>query len=186
MAVTLVWTVGAVDANSFMSETEMERYVGSLLRTGIVYTGTDAQQAAMVEATRDLNLLPWAGARSSATQALAWPRIYAENPDLVGVATGLVAYSLDAHRRIYDFPTNVVPQRVKDAACELAVQYLIAGTNSGAADANMGVIEKTVGPLTTKWQTASARATGWRRFPRVVQLVRPLLRGQPSTVLSRA
>ena len=168
MAVTIVATAGSATANSFISEVEQIAYMATRLNatawttvTGSTCTATEKQ--AMVEATRELSMLNWHGRRSDTTQALAWPRWYVTNPDS---PTGW----------IYD--TAIVPQRVKDATCELAFQFLNAGTTDLAAvDPNAGVIEKTVDVLTTRWDT-HRRPTGLARFPSVLRFIRPLFSGQ--------
>lgn len=71
--------------------------------------------------------------------------------------------------------TASVPTRVKHAQIELALEFVRAGTTDLAAnDPNEGVIEETVGPLTTRW-SEYARQTGLARFPRVVAYIAPML-----------
>jgi hypothetical protein len=168
MPLAIVATAGAANANSFATAAEMSAYCDARLNATI-WTGADAQLPALVEATRELTVLEYVGTRVDTTQALAWPRDYAINPDLPSVE-----YLGDIE--LLYFATTIVPQRVKDAACELALQYLKAGSSDLAvADANQGVIEKTVGPLTTKWGSPASRAVGMARFARVLDLLDPLL-----------
>ena len=175
MAVTIVSTAGATGANSFVSESEMTAYCDARLNATI-WTEAESQAAALVEATRELTLLPYVGTRVTTTQALAWPRDFAINPD-----TPSVEY-LGNIELLY-FADTVVPQRVKDATCELALQFLKAGSSDVAAvDTNQGVIEKSVGPLTTKWASPAARPTGMARYPRVLALLQPLLVGSTGSI----
>ena len=68
------------------------------------------------------------------------------------------------------------PQRIRDATCERALEFLRAGpTDVAALDSKAGVIEKTVGPLTTRWVGPSQREAGLARYPRVMKLIGPLL-----------
>ena len=69
-----------------------------------------------------------------------------------------------------------VPDRVKHAQIELALEFLKAGTTDIAVgDPNTGVIEKTVDVLTTRWASGSSRPAGLDRYPRVVAFIAPML-----------
>lgn len=166
MALTITATAGSASANSFVTEAEQIAYMAARLNssTWTTVSGatcTETEKAAMIEATRDLNTRSWTGERVNTTQALAWPRQYATNPD-------------DPYANYY--ATTVVPQRVKDACCELAFQFVNAGTTDIASlDPNIGVIEKTVDVLTTKYAEPYQRAQGLARWPRVMNYIRPLL-----------
>jgi len=152
-------TVGGAASTSFVTVTEADTYLSFRLNSA-AWTGADPKCQALVEATRDLSALAWQGYRVDDMQALSWPRANAPNPDGISDAC---------------FDTTEIPQRIKDATCELALEFLRAGTTDVAAlDSKAGVIEKTVGPLTTRWQ-AGQRPTGLARYPRVMQLIAPLL-----------
>jgi hypothetical protein len=128
----------------------------------------DQKARALIDATREINVLMYVGYTVTDEQALVWPRGYATDPDSPILA---------------DFDTDVVPQRVKDATMELALQFLIAGTTDLASiDATQGVIEKTIGPITTRWAEPYARAQELKRFPRVWNFIKPLLIVQGATV----
>ena len=168
MALTIVATVGASDANSFNTETEQIAYMATRLNPSgwTTFTGavcTESEKAAMIEATRELGAInAWLGYRVTTTQALAFPRDLVVNPD-------------DPTPGTY-YLTTVIPQRVKDAACELAFQFLKAGTaDVAAASETAGIIEETVGPLTTRWASPSEQTQGLMRYPRVWTLIAPLL-----------
>ena len=106
----------------------------------------------------------------TSTQVLSWPRIWAVNPD---APMGALWY----------YSSTEIPQRVKDATAELAFQFLQLGTTDLASlDPNIGVIEKTVDVLTTRWQPYQKPASGLARFPRVMQYISPLLAGGSSSV----
>lgn len=169
MAVTIVATVGAADANSYVTLIEAEAYMESRRNASLWDAATtDSKNRALVEATRDLSTRTYDGDRVTTTQALAWPRQWAPDPDS---PTGDY------------FLSTVVPQRVKDATCELAFQFVKAGTTDVAAlDPNDGVIEKTVDVLKTRWAEPHTRAKGLARYPRVYELIRPLLLAPGATV----
>lgn len=177
MAVEIKADVGAADANSFVTEDEMTAYCEGRLNASI-WTGDEAQVAALVEATRDLTLMEWEGIRASSTQALAWPREYVPNPDLRLDNFSERVYDLLNHNAPVYYLNSEIPKRVKDATCELALQYLKAGTSDPVAvrDTNAGVIEKTVGPLTTRWESSKAKPEGITKYTRVMGYISPLLK----------
>lgn len=135
-----------------------------------LWTGADdTKNRALVEAQRELDGLTWIGKRASSTQALSWPRDWAVNPD-------------DPNGDYY--ASTVVPQRLKDAQCELAFMFLKAGTTDVAAlDATDGIVEKKIDVLTTRYAAPHERPTGLARYPRVLRFIMPLLEG--STITQR-
>lgn len=178
MAVEIVPTVGSASANSFVSVDEMTAYCDGRLNSSAWDPDDDTKHAALVEATRELNVLPWLGARATTTQALAWPRSDVADPDLNGVNDGLT-FDILRKRLPVDYDPDIVPQRVKDATCELALQFLKAGTTDIASvDPNAGVVRKKIGPIETEWaDTANVkRVEGLAKFERVWRLINPLLK----------
>jgi DnaT-like ssDNA binding protein len=164
VAVTIDATVGGASANSFVLLAEMTTYMDTRLN-GSLWTAalTDTQNRALVEATRELSALTWKETRASTTQALAWPRLFVINPDIPWA--GSVFYA-----------STEIPQRVKDATMELAFQFVNAGTSDLASqDSLQNIVEETVGPLTTRYSEPLNRKNGVARFPRVMNLIRPLL-----------
>lgn len=162
MSLVIVADVGGSASNSFVLLAEATTYMESRLN-GSLWTAatTDNQNRALAEATRELSTRAWLGTRASDTQALAWPRQWAVNPDAATATT------------YYD--TDEIPQRVKDATMELAFQFINAGTTDLAAmDGLAGVVSKTVDVLSTTYAVGQ-RPQGLRRFPRVWSLIAPLL-----------
>lgn len=174
MSVTIVPDVGSATANSFASEAEIIAYMNTRLnRTGWTTisgtTCTDDEKRAMIEATREISALRFAGERVDGTQALSWPREDCPNPDAPGIDTV-------GGETLGDYPSDEIPQRVKDATCELAFQFLKAGTTDLAAlDADIGKLSKTTDVLSTTFAEPHQRAQGLARLPRVMELLRPLL-----------
>lgn len=153
-------TVGGATANSFVSAAEMTAYCDGRLNAS-VWLGDGTQNAALVEATRELAALSWQGRTVTETQALTWPRLYVVNPD-----SSWYQY----------FATTSIPRRVKDATCELALQFLKAGTTDIAAmPPTEGIIEKAIDVLVTKWADPRAQAKGLRRYPSVWRTIKPML-----------
>lgn len=178
MAVDIVATVGSANANSFVTPDEMTLYCDGRLNSSAWNPDDETKLAALVEATMELNVLPWLGARATTTQALAWPRSDVADPDLNGVNDGLT-FDILRKRLPVDYDPDIVPKRVKDATCELALQFLKAGTSDIASvDANAGVIRKKVGPLETEWADTNQvqRIEGLAKFQRVWRLLNPLLK----------
>jgi len=165
MTLTIDATAGGASANSYVTEAEAILYMAARLNasawtTVSGSTCTELEKTALIEASRELSALEWKGRRSTTTQVLAWPRWFVENPDSpVG----------------FYYDPAIVPQRVKDACCEWAFQFLKAGTTDIAAlDTSIGVIEKTVDVLTTLWSPFS-KPQGLARFPSVKRYIAPLL-----------
>lgn len=170
MAVAIVATVGSASANSFATLAEADTYAEARLNTTLWDAATDDScNRALVEATRELNYLRWQGRRADDTQALAWPRDWARNPD-------------DPNYDFYD--TDEIPQRVKDATCELALQFIKNGTTDIAAlPGDAEVISKTVDVISKTFASPGQRRQGLRRFPSVWRYIAPLLEETNSSAL---
>lgn len=176
MALAIVADVGSATANAFVTVAVADLYLEARLNAS-AWAGTDPKMQAIIEATRELNALAWVGYRVNDTQALAWPRRVAPNPD---ASNG--GYDETWTLRSY-FAETVIPQRVQDACCELALEFLRLGTTDlAAASKTMGVIEKTIDVITTKYAAPSQQATGLQRYPRIWTLIAPLLATGTSAV----
>lgn len=164
MPVTIVATAGSASANSFVTLAEADTYAESRLNASTWDDATaDTQNRALVEATRELSVLTWIGWRTDDVQALSWPRQLVRNPD-------------DPYHNYYG--TTVIPQRVKDATCELAFQFVKSGTTDVAAlDTTLNIRREKIDVLETEYFDPFQRATGLHRFPRVWDLIQPLVTG---------
>lgn len=163
MTITIDATVGGAAANSFVTAAEATAYLANRLNASTYWTdGTlDDEHRALIEATRELSMRPWVGRRATTTQALSWPRQWVTD--------------IDSPNQYY-LSTTAIPQRVKDATCELALEFLKAGTTDVAAlPSTDGIIEKTVDVLTTRWADPYQRKQGLARYPRVLTLIAPYL-----------
>lgn len=176
MAITIQATAGHASANSFITEVEFIAYMSTRrnVHTGATTSGStcsEDEKGAMVEATRELNSLTYTGYRVTTTQALQWPREYAPVPrvdttadDVLG-ETGVVEYDDDE-----------IPQRIKDATCELALQYCKAGTTDLAVPSSSeGILRKKVDVLETEYAPGARVTRGIARYPLVWAWVSPLL-----------
>ena len=131
MAVSVISTSGASDANSFASLAELKTYIATRLHNSTAVTGAtdDTYNRALVSFTRILDQqVEWDGTPTDYdSQALQWPR------------NGL----LDALGNILD--DTIIPQRLKDATCEGAI-YLIDSDITAANSAD-GIDQLKVGPI---------------------------------------
>jgi len=161
-------SVGGQAANSFVTEAEAIAFAATRLNligwtTVAGAVATETEKAALIEATREISSLIFQGYRTDSSQALAWPRQVALNPD-----AGSSYYTL------YD--SGIIPQRVKDATCELAFEFLKAGTTDIATlDSSLDILRKKVDVVETDYAAPSQRAQGLGRFPRVMRPLSPLL-----------
>jgi hypothetical protein len=162
MAVSITATAGSASANSFVTLVEANAYAEARLNASLWDAATDdSKNRSLVEATREISNLSFIGVRTDDTQVLSWPRELAVDPD-------------DPNADYFD--STELPTRVKNATCELAFQFIKAGTTDVAAmDATEGVIRKKVDVLETEYAEPWARSRGLDRYPRVVAFLRPLL-----------
>ena len=119
---TLVDTVGSSTANSYATVAECTTYLDERLNAGAwttaVAAAADDDVRALIQATRMIDLLtfegqptnPLNGTSTGTTQALKFPRYSVDND------AGWV------------WESDVIPQPVKDATCELALYLLNQGT----------------------------------------------------------
>lgn len=119
MAITLTATVGSEDANSFVTLDEAHAYFDAQPDSERWWrlAGSLEQQRALIEAAAEFNRKKWRGLRVDEIQALAWPRRYVPVPDGFGY-----------------FAVDEIPQQIKDAQCERALDFLengIAGSEGG-------------------------------------------------------
>jgi hypothetical protein len=126
MPVTVVATVGASDANSYLSVAAADSIAGTMLSTLKWGTATtDEKGKALIAATRYLDQLDWVGSKASTTQALLWPREEA--------TCGEKSYA-----------NNVIPDEVKYATFDLADALLndttlLKPANAGLAELIPGI-----------------------------------------------
>lgn len=172
MPVAITATIGSAAANSYVTLAAANTELEARLNAGTWEAATDdTKNRALVEAQRVLQTLEWKGSRVDATQVLAWPRQYVENPDAPFDATAARPFD----ETLY-YAATIIPDRVKSAQVELAFQFVKAGTTDVAAlAATDGVLQKTVGPLSTTYASSAGRARGIARYPRVRDLLAPLL-----------
>ena len=176
MAIVIVATPGSATANSYVTEAEAIAYAATRLNlsgwtTVAGSTATENEKKALIEATRELDMLTFRGRRIDSAQYLKWPRAYAAMEEDEPLDTILTSYNLDLYY-------SGVPQRLKDATIELAFEFLRAGeVDIAAAPESAGVIREKIDVIETEWSAGSGAQdlVGLARFPRVVNLIAPLL-----------
>lgn len=125
MALTLVATAGASNANSYATVAEGNTYHEAHLYASTWNPAIDAKKAqALVWATRLLDEhIDWDGEKATTTQALRWPRTGME--DLDGI----------------DVDDDVIPQKVKDATAELARLLIAADLTTEASESSIAKLK---------------------------------------------
>lgn len=174
MPSVVVATVGSASANSYVTIAEADAYLDDRLNAS-AWTGAsdDDKARALFEAARELDLYPWKGSRVDSTQSLEWPRDYVESPD--------IPWATVEQADTYYYLRTVVPERVRNAQVEIALEFLRAGTTDlSVRDASVGIKRKKVDVLETEYFEPSDRPEGLERFPRISELVAPLLIGDGS------
>lgn len=156
---------GLSTADAYVAQVAADAYHLARGNSSWAAATSDQKNAAIVRATQAIDGMygkAWPGGRLTSTQALDWPRAD--------------AYDLDG------YALTLVPQGVKDAACEAALLELTAGTLSASID--VSVEEVQVGPIKKRTRTGG---TGPKVYPTVARALRRIIRGTGANVaLDRA
>jgi hypothetical protein len=161
----LVATVGGASSNSFLDSDAADTYFDNRLNSD-AWDDADStdKDKALITASKELNILSWLGYKATTAQRLAWPRAMVINPDS--------AYSQEFYSE------SEIPQRVKDATCENALELLKAGTTDlTSQDSSREIKSETVGPISVTYAEPSQKSAGLSRFPNVTSGLGPLLSG---------
>ena len=154
MALTLIKEdgTGKPDANSYANVADANAYCDGHLYASAWTNATDDQKAvALVMATRLIDAeYQFNGTRTTAVQALQWPRAMCPEPDNVHVPiSALLPIPSDYVQ--YD----TVPKAVVQAACEMARELLI--TDRTVAPAGEGLKYVNVGTTQTGYDKTDTR-----------------------------
>lgn len=143
-------------ANTYVTLAEQKAFIGSIPQP----TATDAElERAIVLAARYLDgnyRARWKGVKESITQSMEWPRYV-----VAGVLPG------------------TIPQRLKDAQCELALRAL---SGELSADTTTGIKREKVDVLETEYFSGQS---GKAAYPVVDQLLSDYLKPLGSSDLVR-
>lgn len=125
MAITIIATPGASDANSYLTVAEGDTFAEERLGTLTWSSSSDEdKKKALVQATRYMDTLEYIGEKATTTQALLWPRDDAKCGDK-------------------DYADTVIPTEVQEATFDLAEGLLnnpglISGQGVTASTATTG------------------------------------------------
>jgi hypothetical protein len=122
-------------ANTYISLADADAYFAARLNSGLWVNDTTAtvKSQALANATKFLDEnMEWLGYRTNSTQVLDWPRARVPNPELPPIGSTVPwAYGAGnfgsppfAAMGVQYWPENVVPPRILDAVCELAIEML--------------------------------------------------------------
>ena len=121
MAIVIVATAGAADANSYLTLAEATAIIDGFIESDAVQAWnagqTDGKNRALFTAAQRLDRERYLGARSTDTQALQWPRTGVRKPD-----TYINTYAVGLPFRITtDYYTDTeIPTQIKYAQAYLA------------------------------------------------------------------
>jgi hypothetical protein len=169
MAITIVATPGAADANSYLTLVAAQALIDGFVEDDDVVAWatatTDQKNRALASATQRLDRERFLGARATDTQALQWPRTGVRKPD-----TYINTYTIGFPFRITTdyFTDTEIPTQVQYAQCVLAV-YL----NNNKDGLGLSGVEDykrvQIGSLTVETAGSSSVATGADRVPPIFE-----------------
>ena len=173
---------GVAGANTFADAAYANAYFAASGESA--WTGeATAKEAALVRAGRYLNGLHWQGDKvDEVRQAMCWPRYNMPLQNSSGMACAGYSYAYGAGGYYAYWPSNEIPEPVKQAQCEAALRYL-AGTEM-LPDLKRGgqIVMKRVDVITTQYASSAPAGT---RFLAVEALLRPFLKSGNSVELVR-
>lgn len=162
---TLVATAGGASSNSYVTVSDADTYFDERLgRSAWTGKSTDDKERGLIQATRRLDQEKFEGIKNTEGQALKWPRYNATDDDGD------------------EFDEATIPQIIKDATCEVALDLLIASDDGDVPLTDTGLEEyrsAKIGPLEME------RLPGFDagQLPaNVMRLLRPVLITPSNTV----
>ena len=163
MAISIVATVGAANANSYLTLSDAQSLIDGLIEDEDVVAWasatTDQKNRAIYTAAQRIDRERFLGARATDTQALQWPRTGVRKPD-----TYINTYTVGFPFRITtDYYTDTeIPDQVKKAQAVLSV-YL----NNNKAGLGLSGLEdyKRVGVGGIAVEPTTSGAVGADRVP---------------------
>ena len=156
---------GLATAESYVAVADVTTYVGKLYASthaaNVAWSAastTDKEIALRVATKQYLDVrYAFSGVRANQTQALAWPRSGAEDRDG------------------YCFEDDDLPQRLKDALCELALRYIQGDTLAPDIEGTAAIEAKsiTIGPIEVSKEYAGS-VSPFKVYSSVDGLLAPL------------
>lgn len=134
---TIVTTVGAANANSYVSVADADTYMASRLHAEawVDDAGATEKEAALIWAARLIDTtVRFNGTKVTSTQSMAWPR------------AGLTDESG------YDVPENGIPQIIKYLQMELALLLLTTDRTKESQASAAGLTSLRAGPVSLSFK----------------------------------
>lgn len=147
MPSTIITTIGAANANSYLDVAAADLYFDDRLDAAKWTAAVTADKTrALLQAAARMQDQNWLGNRVNTIQRLAWPRVGVAKIDQAGGWYGL---GYGGGYYFYDYyRSDEIPQPVKDSQCEFALLFLSGGGGGVAA----GTIESfTIDGLNVKF-----------------------------------
>lgn len=183
MALVVETGAGISGANTFADVAYADAYFAASGETK--WAGEDAaKEAALVRAGRYFNGLRWKGDEvREGLQSMCWPRY---GVPMQG-GSGMTYYgNLYTAGSVYAYtacwPSNTVPEKVKQAQCEAALRYLTGTDMLPDLERGGQVVMERVDVITTQYANGAPAGT---RFLAVEALLRPFLKSSASIELVR-
>lgn len=147
MALVVISTPGAVNANSFQSVSEIDDYFLARVPNSVAqdWLGADApdKDAAAVMATTQMTaLICWTGYPTSTDQALPWPR-----------------NSMLTKEGLSFIDSGSIPRELKNAHAELARLLLLSDRLAERSQDMEGLASLKAGPVTLSFRNASGKGS---------------------------
>ena len=176
MAAEINATVGAADANSYITLAEAQAFAdGDIDAVEWYAASTDQKIRALITATRNLDLVGFVGTRSTTTQALAWPR-------------------KDFTTTEKTYADDEIPKEIKLATWELAKNLVrdmvVAGQVAGSTPLipgipNAGLKRVKLDVMEVEWKPDQQPAiTPLKALPQLQQLLQELILNTPGQTVA--
>lgn len=133
MPSAIITTIGGSTSNSYVDVVTADAYFDDKVEAA-TWTGamSDNKARALLMATQRMQSENWLGSRATTTQRLAWPRLNVHKIDGVGAGYGAGWGGYGYGWFFGDvYLSTEIPQQVKDAQCELALEFLSGFTEGG-------------------------------------------------------
>lgn len=124
MALVFNSSAGTAGFNAYCSVAEATDYATSKLNTTFALLATATKEAAIIWASRQLDVLVWQGTKTVQDQPREWPR--------TGVWRdgGQYSYEDSVIYVAQQFDSTTIPQFLKDATADLALQLVVSDTTA--------------------------------------------------------
>lgn len=172
------------NSESYVSVADLQTYATKWGITGLSSDTTKLEVLLRHAARAVDNLYTFIGVEASTEQAMEWPRVPTAYNNYIGTYTTYSLYSYPSSRPTV--PTGI-PQKLKDAQCEMALVYLTVDPMGAVDTSKVGLIEeqKQVDVLKTvkKWDSGSQSPEQVTAIRKVTILLSELIESAPGGVM---